>query len=100
MRQGPWAGGNMSDDPIWYEGRDTLLAGWQPVLHGPDRQEFRCVATIANGQPAVATYVREPGGGVFEPFGLSVLRVVDCVVAEVTVFGVEVYPRFGLPASV
>jgi RNA polymerase sigma-70 factor, ECF subfamily len=96
--QAPWAGGNMSDDAIWYAGRDTLLAGWAPVLHGPDRREFRCVATAANGQPAAATYVGLPGGDVHEPFGLSVLRIVDGGIAEVTVYGAEHYARFGLPA--
>jgi len=95
--QAPWAGGNMSDDPVWYSGRDTVLAGWQPVLHGPDRREFRCVATRANGSWAIATYVGLPGSGVFEPFGLSVLRIVDGVVAEITVYGAELYPMFDLP---
>jgi RNA polymerase sigma-70 factor (ECF subfamily) len=97
--QAPWAGGNMSDDPVWYSGRDALVAGWAPVLHGPDRREFRCLATVANGHPAVATYIRKPGGGPFEPFGLSVLRIVGGAVAELTVYGVEHYPRFELPAA-
>jgi len=97
--QAPWAGGNMSDEPVWYSGRDTLLAGWQPVLHGPDRREFRCRETFANGRPAVATYIGLPGGGAFEPFGLSVLRLVDGAIAELTVFGAEHYPRFGLPPA-
>ncbi|HEV7647140.1 MAG TPA: RNA polymerase subunit sigma-70 [Actinophytocola sp.] len=97
--QAPWAGGNMSDDPVWYSGRDTVLAGWRPVLHGPDRRDFRCVATRANGCPAIATYVGPPGGGAFEPFGLGVLRVVDGVVAEITVYGAGLYPLFGLPPA-
>lgn len=97
--QAPRAGGNPTDEAIWYEGRDTLLAGWQPVLHGPHRSEFRCLATRANGQPTVATYIRPPGGGVYEPFGLSVLRLVDGAVAEITVYGAESYPLFDLPPS-
>jgi RNA polymerase sigma-70 factor (ECF subfamily) len=97
--QAPWAGGNMTDAPVWYAGRDTLLAGWAPVLHGPDRAEFRCLPTVANGHPAVATYVRAPGAGPCRPFGLSVLRVVAGAVAEVAVFGAEHYPRFELPAA-
>ena len=97
--QAPWAGGNMSDDPVWYSGRDTVLAGWRPVLHGPSSRAFRCVATRANGDPAIATYVGVPGGRVFEPFGLSVLRVVDGMVAEVTVYGAELYPLFDLPPA-
>ena len=98
--QAPWAGGNMTDDPVWYEGRDTLVEAWQPVFRGEHRQEFRCLPTAANGQPAVATYIRPPGGTHYQAFGLSVLRLVDGQIAEITVFGVEMYPLFGLPSSV
>jgi RNA polymerase sigma-70 factor, ECF subfamily len=97
--QAPRAGGNPADEPVWYSGRDTVLAGWRPVLHGPNRREFRCVPTHANGHPAIATYVGRPGGDTFEPFGLSVLRLVDGAVAEVTVYGAELYPLFDLPPS-
>ncbi|MPZ82157.1 MAG: sigma-70 family RNA polymerase sigma factor [Actinophytocola sp.] len=98
--QAPWAGGNMTDDPVWYEGRDTLVAAWEPVFRGEHRQEFRCLPTVANGQPAVATYIRPPGGTDYQAFGLSVLRLVDGRIAEITVFGSELYPLFGLPSSV
>jgi len=98
--QAPWAGGNMTDAPHWYSGRSTLVAGWQPILHGPGRREFRCVLTAANHEPAIAVYVRVPGSdGPFEAFGLDVLRVAGGRIAEISVFGNELYPLFGLPPT-
>ena len=98
--QAPWAGGNMTDDPHWYTGRSTLVDGWQPILHGPGRREFRCVPTTANHEPAIAVYIREPGSdGPFEAFGLDVLRVTGGRIAEISVFGNENYPLFGLPPT-
>lgn len=99
--QAPGAGGNMTDEPFWYQGRETLLAGWQPVLEGPDRAEFHCVLTTANHEPAVATYVRVPGSDdPFRAFGLTVLRVADGRIAELTVYPATLYPAFGLPEQV
>lgn len=95
--QAPWAGGNMSDDPAWYEG--DLVAAWAPVLHGPDRVEFRIVPVSANLMPAIACYVRAPGNTDFEAFGVDVLRVVDGKIAEITCFGNEVFALFGLPTK-
>ncbi len=99
--QAPGAGGNMTDEPFWYQGRETLLAGWKPVLEGPDQVEFRCVRTEANHEPAVATYVRAPGSGrPYTAFGLTVLRVAAGKVAELTVYPATLYPAFGLPGTV
>ncbi|HEX2133931.1 MAG TPA: RNA polymerase subunit sigma-70 [Actinophytocola sp.] len=95
--QAPWAAGNMTDEAAWYSGRDTLIEAWQPIFHGPDRAELRCVLTSANGDPALAIYVREPGTGPYRAFGLTVLRIVDGQVAELTCFGVETYRYFDLP---
>ena len=97
--QAPWAAGNMSDDPAWYSGRDTLIEAWQPIFHGPDRAEFRCVPTCANGDPAFAAYVRAPGTGPYRAFGLTVLRVADGQVAEVTCFGTGTFRYFDLPEA-
>lgn len=91
----------MTDEPFWYQGRETLLDGWKPVLEGPDRVAFRCVLTTANHEPAVATYVRAPGGdGPYAAFGLTVLRVAGGRVAELTVYPATLYPAFGLPAEI
>jgi RNA polymerase sigma-70 factor, ECF subfamily len=64
--------------PMWFEGRDavlaTLAASWDTgsadyVGH------FRMVSVLANRQPAVATYLRRPGGRDYQPFAISVLRI-------------------------
>ena len=94
--QQPGAGGNMTSEPSSYTGRDTLLAAWAPALHGDTAVESRLVAIRANRQPAMAMYVRPPGGDAFEAFGLTVLRIEDGAVAEVSVFHPDLFPAFGL----
>ncbi len=55
--------------------------------------------TRANGQPAVAGYVRKPGDAAYEPLAIDVLRVKDGVVAEIVTFGSAVFEHFDLPAT-
>ncbi|WP_432094476.1 RNA polymerase subunit sigma-70 [Streptomyces sp. bgisy100] len=93
------AGGHFGAEPAWYEGRDTVVAGWAPALHGPDALEFRFLPTRANRQPAAATYVRRPGGSEFRAFALAVLSVEEGGVREVSVFVPDVVPAFGLPRT-
>jgi RNA polymerase sigma-70 factor, ECF subfamily len=94
------AGGNMTPDPVWYSGRDTILRAWAPALRGADAVEFSTLPTRANGQLAVATYTRRPGQQRYQAFGLTVLEVVDGGIAELSVFAPELYPAFGLPRTV
>ncbi|GAA4539245.1 RNA polymerase subunit sigma-70 [Amycolatopsis samaneae] len=94
------AGGWMGPEPTWYGGLAEVLEGWAPALRGPDALDFAMRFTRANGQPAVATYIRWPSaGGRFEPFALDVLSIVEGKVAEVVNFVPAVFPSFGLPAS-
>ena len=60
---------------------------------------MRCVVTRANGQPAVAGYVRKPGDAAYEPLAIHVLRVQDGVVTEIVTFGGAVFEHFNLPAT-
>jgi RNA polymerase sigma-70 factor (TIGR02960 family) len=92
----PGAGGHDGPEPTWYSGREAVLEGWAPVLHGPRSMELRMVPVQANGGPAVATYLRFDGE--FRAFGLNALRIVDGQVAEVTTFVPAVFAAFGLPA--
>lgn len=94
------AGGHLAPEPTWYQGRDTVIAAWAPILHTPDAPEIKMLPARANRQPAVATYIREPGGSEFRAFALAVLRVEDGAVAELTAFVPDVFPAFGLPATV
>ena len=56
--------------------------------------------TRANRQPAVACYVRRPGDDAHVPMAIDVLRFRDGAVADIVVFGPEVFAAFGLPREV
>ncbi|WP_129662997.1 RNA polymerase subunit sigma-70 [Phytoactinopolyspora endophytica] len=95
----PWAGGHMEPTPGWYSGRETVIAGWAPILHVDGAPEMRMLPTSANRQPALASYIRAPGEPGFEPFALAVLRMEDGLIAEMSVFHADTFPLFGLPES-
>ena len=59
------------------------------------------MVTAANRQPALGVYVRPRGtDGPFPAFGLTVLRIEDGQVAEVTVFGNDRLPALRPPAEI
>jgi len=60
---------------------------------------YRVVATRANGQPALATYLADPHTGAFRAYGLLVVTVADDQITVVTGFHSSVLPRFGLPRT-
>lgn len=64
-------------------------------MDGPKRGRVRCVVIRANGQRAVAGYVRKPGDAAYEPLAIDVLRVQDGVVT----FDGAVFEHFDLPAT-
>ena len=47
--------------------------------------------------PTAASYLRQPGDTEFRAFKFDVLRVEDGRIAEITTFGPELFPVFGLP---
>ena len=49
--------------------------------------------------PTAASYLRRPGDSEFRAFKFDVLRVVDGRIAEITTFGIELFPAFGLPPT-
>jgi RNA polymerase sigma-70 factor (ECF subfamily) len=96
----PWAGGNMTDEPAVYGGREFVVEAWAPVLHDPQPLDLRAVPVRANRSPAVATYVRQPGTAEHRAFSLTVLRLDgDGRVAEVANFLPDRFPAFGLPET-
>jgi len=83
--------------PMWFRGRDTVLAAlrtsWASDGLG---YRFRMLPTRANGQPAVATYVRSEAA--YRAFAISVLRIEHGLVSEVTAFhDTHLFPAFDLP---
>ncbi|MEV6491488.1 RNA polymerase subunit sigma-70 [Actinoplanes sp. NPDC051633] len=101
VSQAPGAGGNAASGFGFYSGRATALAAWAPALHGDGALDWRFRSVRANRQQAFGGYVRRRGtNGPFEAFGLTVLGFEDGQVAEVTVFGNDRLPAFGLPTHV
>ncbi len=94
-----WAGGNMTDESVWYAGRETIIEAFAPALRGPDAVEFRNMPVRVNMQSALASYIRAPGESVFRGFALTVLRVEDGEVAEISAFHPDLFPAFGLPET-
>jgi RNA polymerase sigma-70 factor (ECF subfamily) len=90
---------------LWLAGRPAVMAmlteSWDPG--SPDHVgRFRAVASRANGQPAIATYVRAPGdgAGVFRAFAVGVMHVEGGRIAEMVAFHEPaLFPAFDLPAT-
>ncbi|MFZ0665921.1 MAG: RNA polymerase subunit sigma-70 [Acidimicrobiales bacterium] len=58
---------------------------------------MRIVPTRANGQPGLASYVRDPQTGLYHASGIAVLTLSGGLISAMTVFGNDVLPSFGLP---
>jgi RNA polymerase sigma-70 factor (ECF subfamily) len=64
---------------------------------GPDRLgDWRLLPTMANRMPTAASYLRAPSQAEFRAFKFDVIRIAGGKVAEVTTFGPELFPAFGL----
>jgi RNA polymerase sigma-70 factor (TIGR02960 family) len=83
--------------PWIYDGLPALVALLQRGL--TEAGEWRLVPTRANRQPTAASYLRAPGDSEFRAFKLDVLRIEGGAIAEITTFGPELFPRFGLPLT-
>ncbi|WP_336212763.1 RNA polymerase subunit sigma-70 [Nonomuraea sp. LPB2021202275-12-8] len=83
---------------LLYAGREAILDMWRPVLEGPQAWgEWRSILTSANRRPAVANYVRRDGETSFTAVNLDVVRIEEGLIVEITTFGPDVLPAFGLP---
>src|SRR5918992_1570516 len=91
---------SMPPTPGVWTGRSTVVQAWIDGGFGSEAfGSMRCVVTRANGQPAVACYVRKPGDAAYEPLAIDVLRVQDGVVTEIVTFDGAVFEHFDLPAT-
>ena len=83
-----------------WEGRDAVVQGWVDGGFGSESfGSMRCVVTRANGQPAIACYVRTPGTDAHRPLALDVLRIQDGLVREIVTFDGRLFEHFDLPAT-
>ena len=91
---------SMPPTPGVWSGRDTVLQCWIDGGFGSETfGSVRCLVTHANGQPAVAYYVRQPGDAAYQPLAIDVLRVQDGAVIEIVVFDGPVFEHLDLPAT-
>jgi RNA polymerase sigma-70 factor (TIGR02960 family) len=79
-----------------FEGVDALV----PLQAEAARMgDWRLVPTRANRMPTAASYLRRPGDSIYRAFKFDVLRVHAGRIAEITTFGAELFPVFGLPPT-
>jgi RNA polymerase sigma-70 factor, ECF subfamily len=89
----------MPPEPGEWVGRDTVIGSWIEGGFGSEGfDDFRCLATRANGQPAVANYLRRPGESGHRLFAVDVLRIDDGEITDIVTFSGEVLSWFGLPS--
>jgi RNA polymerase sigma-70 factor (TIGR02960 family) len=86
----------MPPAPYLFEGLDTIA----PLLaRALSEGEWRLVPTLANRMPTAASYLRQEGDSLYRAFKFDVLRVENGLIAEITTFGPELFPAFGLPPT-
>jgi RNA polymerase sigma-70 factor (ECF subfamily) len=89
---------SMPPEPEVWTGRDAIVDAWvEGGLGNEEYRDFRCVATRANMQPAIANYLRRPGDSEYRPLAVDVLRLEGGLIAEIIAFPAQVFPALGLP---
>jgi RNA polymerase sigma-70 factor (ECF subfamily) len=84
--------------PAWFAGREAIGRFLASQIFGAPRA-WRLVATRANGQPAVATYLRGPDRG-YHAHAIQVLTVTAEGIARVVAFlDPSLFVTFGLPTT-
>ena len=91
---------SMPPEPGVWAGKAAVVACWADGGFGSEAfGSVRCVTTRANGQAAIAVYVRLPGEVTYEPLTLEVLRFRNGAVLDVVNFPRSVFTHFDLPAD-
>jgi RNA polymerase sigma-70 factor (TIGR02960 family) len=86
----------MPPAPLAYRGRDAIGAFFATVPAGGDLAAIRLLPTRANGQPAVAAYLRDDDTA--SAYGIMVLTIQAGLIGEITGFAdPSLFPLFGLP---
>jgi RNA polymerase sigma-70 factor (ECF subfamily) len=79
--------------PWCFQGPDTI----GPLMaNAAAMGAWRLIPVRANRMPAAASYLRRTGDTEFRAFKFDVMRISDGVLAEVTTFGADLFPAFGL----
>jgi RNA polymerase sigma-70 factor (ECF subfamily) len=84
--------------PLAYRGREAIAQFLATVPAGGRLDQILLVPTKANVRPAVAAYIRDPGGRPATAYGIMVLTIDGSVIGEITGFAdPALFPFFGLP---
>jgi RNA polymerase sigma-70 factor (ECF subfamily) len=90
----------MPPEDVRIDGADAIAGFFATVPAEGRLDEIRLRATRANGQPALAAYLRDRDTGVHSAYGIMVLTVDGERLAAITGFpGPDVFALFGLPAT-
>lgn len=89
----------MPPNPFFYDGVASIGPLLERAFGEGQEGDWRLVPTRANRMPTAASYLRRWGDTEFRAFKFDVLRVVDGKIAEITTFGPELFPQFGLPPT-
>jgi RNA polymerase sigma-70 factor (TIGR02960 family) len=91
----------MPPEPGIWTGRDTVVSSWVQGGFGTEGfGQLRCLVTSANGQPAVAGYLRRPGETKFHPAAIDVLQIEDGLIKEIVTFSLAgLVQHFDLPSE-
>jgi RNA polymerase sigma-70 factor (ECF subfamily) len=89
----------MPPHPMVFEGIDVVGPFIERALGVDEVGDWRLVPTRANRMPTAASYLRAWGDTEFRAFKFDVLRVEDGAIAEITTFGADLFPVFGLPPT-
>jgi RNA polymerase sigma-70 factor (ECF subfamily) len=79
-------------------GREDAGRYFRKTLFRPG-PSMRIVPTRANGQPALASYVRDPQTDLYHASGIVVLTLSGRLTSAMTLFGKDVLSSFGLPRA-
>jgi RNA polymerase sigma-70 factor (ECF subfamily) len=84
--------------PDWYRGL-AAVRDFATKVPLTSCGAWRHLTVSANGQPAVASYLRRDGSGPYRPWSIDVLTLRDDRIAAITSFlGARPFQDFGLPA--
>jgi RNA polymerase sigma-70 factor (ECF subfamily) len=92
----------MPPTPSWYDGREAIRTFFAGYAFSADDlpSRVRALATSANGQPAMALYLRNRGEETRRPFALVVVDAAADGIRSLVLFRLpELFGAWGLPET-
>jgi RNA polymerase sigma-70 factor (ECF subfamily) len=89
----------MPPHPWCFDGLEAVRGLMEQAFGPRSPGDWRLVPIAANRQPAAASYLRAFGESDYRAFKLDVLSIRDERIAAITTFNADLFPAFGLPAT-